>query len=64
MPVPHSERQALERERRELPDQLATYQRELDATPPPHEQRREWLEWQIRRVQKRMTEVERRLAGS
>jgi uncharacterized lipoprotein YddW (UPF0748 family) len=62
MPVPHSERQALERERAELPDQLATYQRELGTTPPPHKERREWLEWQIRRVQKRMAEVEARLA--
>ena len=64
MPVPHSERRALERERGELPDQLATYKSELDATPSQHKERREWLEWQIRRVQKRMTEVERRLAGS
>ncbi len=33
MPTPHNERQALERERVELPGQLATYQAELDATP-------------------------------
>src|SRR5260370_40959829 len=28
MPAPHNEGQALERERKELPDQVATYQRE------------------------------------
>lgn len=64
MPPPRNERQALERERKELPDELTTYKRELESTPPPHKERREWLEWQIRRVQKRMAEVERRLAGS
>ena len=64
MPTPHNERHALERERQELPDELTTYKRELGATPPPPKERREWLEWQIRRVQKRMAEVERRLAGS
>lgn len=64
MPAPRNERQGLERERGELPAQLATYQRELEATPPPPKERREWLKWQIRRVQKRMAEVERRLAGS
>jgi hypothetical protein len=64
MPRPSNERQALERERRELPGQVADYQRELDATPPDQRERRERLVWQIRRVQKRMAEVERRLAGS
>ncbi len=64
MPAPHDERQALERERAELPGQMATYQAELDATAPEHTTRREWLRWQIRRVQKRMVEVEARLAGS
>jgi len=33
MPAPTNERQALERERAELPTHLANYQRELDATP-------------------------------
>ena len=64
MPAPHSERQALERERRELADQLASFQTELDATAPEHTARRERLQWQIRQVRKRMTEVDRRLAGS
>ena len=60
-PRPISERQALEREREELPAQLAAYQRELEATPITFLERRERLEWQIRRVQKRMAEVEGRL---
>jgi hypothetical protein len=64
MPAPINERQALERDRRELPDQLATYQRELDATAPEQKARREKLLWQIRRTQKRMAEVDARLTGS
>jgi len=64
MPAPHNERQALERERKELPDQVATYQRELEATPPENKARRERLMWQIRRDQKRTVEINRRLAGS
>jgi chromatin segregation and condensation protein Rec8/ScpA/Scc1 (kleisin family) len=63
MPAPHNERQALEREHGELPDQLATYQRELEATAPEHKERRERLSWQIRRAEKRMAEIETRLAG-
>jgi hypothetical protein len=41
MPAPYNERQALERERGELPGQLATYQGDLDATAPGHKARRE-----------------------
>jgi hypothetical protein len=63
MPAPHSERHALEQEQRELVDQLATYQAELDATAPGSTARRERLQWQIRQARKRMTEVDRRLAG-
>jgi hypothetical protein len=62
MPAPTNERQALERERDELPAHVANYQRELDATPIEAKERRERLEWQIRRVQKRMTEIASRLA--
>jgi hypothetical protein len=61
MPAPTNERQALERERAELPAHVANYHRELDATPPDHKERRERLEWQIRRVEKRMAEVHARL---
>jgi hypothetical protein len=63
MPAPTNERQALERERVELPGQLAGNQKELDATPLDQKERRERLSWQIRRVKKRMAEVEARLAG-
>jgi hypothetical protein len=60
MPRPLNERQSLERElREELPAQLAAYRRELASGL---EARREWLEWHIRRVQKRMADVEARLA--
>jgi hypothetical protein len=62
MPGPQNERKAWESERLELPGQLATYQEELAATPPESRDRRERLEWQIKRVQKRMVEIERRLA--
>ena len=62
MPRPMNERQSLEQERAELPSQLAAHQAQLDATSPENKARRERLEWQIRRVQKRMAEVEARLA--
>ena len=64
MPRPMNERQSLEQERAELPSQLAAHQAQLDATPPESKARRERLEWQIRRVQKRMAEVEARLFGN
>jgi len=63
MPAPTNERQSLERERAELPAHVTNYQRELDVTPADQKELRERLQWQIRRVQKRMAEVERRLAG-
>ena len=62
VPAPRNERQALEHElREELPAQLAEYQRELAATPSPSNERREWLTWQIRRVEKRMADLTARL---
>lgn len=64
MRVPPNERRALERERKELTDQLASIQAELDATAQALKARRERLVWQIRAAQKRMVEVDRRLAGS
>jgi len=64
VPAPTNERQSLERERVELPGQLAAYQRELYATPSESKERRERLTWQIRRAQKRMAELEVRLAAS
>jgi hypothetical protein len=62
MPAPTNERQALEREREQLPSQRARYQRELDATAPEDTARRRFM-WQLRRAQKRMAEVEARLTG-
>jgi len=61
MPLPANERQSLERERAELPAHVANYQRELDATSQKNRERRERLAWQIRRVKKRMAEVQERL---
>jgi len=63
MPAPTNERQALERERAELPEDLAAYQRELAARAPADNPQRERLAWQIRRVQRRMVEIEARLAA-
>ena len=61
MRAPTDERQALERERAELPTHVANYQRELHATPQEQKERRVRLEWQIRRVQKRMATIQARL---
>ena len=60
MPKPLKERQSLELERAELPGQLAIYQQELTGGQAD-KARREWLEWHIRRVQKRMADLEARL---
>ena len=65
MPRPKTEHQAPEHERNvELPAQLANYQRELDATPVDAQARRERIQWQIRRVEKRMAEVHARLTAA
>jgi len=64
MPARTNERQALERERDQLPAHVANYQRELDATPQEHRERRERLAWQIRRVEKRMAEIQARLTAA
>lgn len=62
MPRPRNEREAWEHElREELPAQLAAYQREL-AAGRADKTRRECLDWQIRRVQKRATQLETWLA--
>jgi hypothetical protein len=47
----------------EIPAQIASYQRELEATPIEFTERREQLEWQIRRARKRLVTVESRLAA-
>jgi hypothetical protein len=61
MPAPTNERQALERERDELPGQIAAHQAELAETPATNKARRERLEWQIRNFQRRLAEIEARL---
>ena len=62
MPRSRNERDAWEHElREELPAQLAAYQQEL-AAGQADKTRREFLEWHVRRVQKRMADLEARLA--
>ena len=63
MPRPVDERQSLEQERAELPAQITSYQLDLAATNAEDKTRREMLEWQIRRAQKRLAEVEARLVA-
>ncbi len=63
MPRPRTERQTLEYERDvELPAQLASYKRDLEATPRENKERRERLAWQIRRVKNRTKDLKVRLA--
>lgn len=62
MPRPTSERQALERERDELPAQIAAHQVDLATTPATNKARRERLEWQVRNLQKRLETITARLA--
>ena len=62
MPRPLNERQSLERELAELPAQMVAYRHELENRPSISKARRERLEWEIRRVRKRMADVEARLA--
>ena len=62
MPRPLTERQALEQERDGLVGQLAAYWHELEHAPVVRKARREDLEWRIRRAQKRLAEIEARLA--
>jgi hypothetical protein len=62
MPTPTNERQHLERElREELPARLAAYQQEL-AGGSADKVRREQVEWQMRRIEKRMATVRAWLA--
>ena len=63
MPAPTNERQDLEREQTELPEDLAAYQRELAARAPADKPQRERLAWHIHRVQKRMAEIEVQLTA-
>ena len=62
MPRPRTERQAWADECGEIPAQIAALQRDLDATPATHPERREGLTWKIRRVEQRMAALDARLA--
>jgi hypothetical protein len=62
MPAPYNERQALERERAELPGRITAYWQELE-NGSPRRVRREWLECQIRNLEKRLADVRARLAA-
>jgi hypothetical protein len=59
---PFNERDAWAQERAELPAQIAALQRDLDATPIGNTPRRDRLTWTIRRAEKRLTELDARLA--
>ncbi len=63
MPRSLDERQSLEQERQELFTRLAGYQAERDTLPADKRDRQEWLDWQIRRTQKRLAYLEARLAS-
>jgi chromosome segregation ATPase len=63
MPASTNERQALERERAELPGQISAHQAELAATPATNKARVERLAWQIREREKRLADVRKRLAA-
>jgi hypothetical protein len=62
MPRPRNERQALEEERAEIPAQIPVYRQELE-NGRPHKARRERLEWQLKECEKRLAEIEARLAA-
>ena len=61
MPQPKTGRDAWTEELNDLLALIASYQRELDAAPATATERRERLQWQIRRGEKRLAEIEARL---
>ena len=61
MPHPVSECQSLKAELAEIPRQIAAYWNELE-NDSPRRTRREQLEWMIQEPEKRLAEVEARLA--
>jgi DNA repair exonuclease SbcCD ATPase subunit len=62
MPRPHNERQSLEQERAGLARQLAAYRQELE-NGSPHKTRWEWLDWQIRKAERRLEDIKARLTA-
>jgi len=63
MPGRFIERQSLEVELAELKVDIASYQAELNALPLDAKAQREMRTWQIQRAQRRMAELEARLAS-
>ncbi len=63
MPGQPTERQSLEVELAELTVDLASYQAQLKALPLDAKAQREMRTWQIQRTQRRMAELEARLAS-
>ena len=63
MPQILTERESLEQQRQQLFTRLAGYQAELDMVPVDKRERRESLDWQISRAQKRLAYLEARLAS-
>jgi hypothetical protein len=64
MPRSRGERDAWTEELNALPAQIAEHQRQLDATPVGDKDRRENLQWRIRRDQLRIAELEKRLRSA
>jgi len=67
MPRPESEREAWMHKLSELPALLGQFRREVEATPEEtagDKDRREALQWRIRRAEKRMADLRARLQGA
>jgi hypothetical protein len=62
MVCPFYEREAWAQERAELPAQIAAWQRDLATTPATDTLARERLTWRIRRAERRLAELDARLA--
>ncbi len=63
MPRPLSDREKWQEERLEVIQKRAEYQSELETTLMKHKSRRQFLDWQIRRMTLRLAELEKRLAA-
>jgi hypothetical protein len=63
MPRPKSEREQWQDELAELPALIAGHQAELEATRVEDKERRENLQWRIRRDEERIVELKKRLAS-
>ncbi len=63
MPASLDERRSLEQERTEMSGQITASRQELE-NGSPHKARRDRLDWQITKAQRRLAQVEARLAKS